>query len=62
MAVVCPMVAGDQLLGCLHLVLPSNLANDYLYTRVPMTLAHQAAVAFLARALAKSQTGEDSAL
>jgi hypothetical protein len=49
-AVVCPMVAGHRLLGCLHIVLPNALANDYLYTRVPMTLAHQAAVAYLAGA------------
>jgi hypothetical protein len=28
------------------MVLPNNLANDYLYTRVPMTLAHHVAMAF----------------
>jgi voltage-gated potassium channel len=54
-AMVCPMVAESRLMGCLHLVLPSNLANDYLYTRVPMTLAHQAAVAFLAKTLLQNQ-------
>jgi voltage-gated potassium channel len=48
-SLVCPMVAGGELFGCLHVVLPSNLANDYLYTRVPMTLAHQTAMAYLAK-------------
>ncbi len=48
-AVICPMVAGGRLLGCLYFVLPSNLANDFLYTRAPMTLAHQAAIAYLAQ-------------
>ena len=48
MAMVCPMAAGRQLLGLVHLVLPNNLANDYLYTRVPMTLAHHVAMAFYA--------------
>ena len=42
---VCPMVAAQQLLGLLHIVLPKNLASDYLYTRLPMTLAHHAAMA-----------------
>lgn len=55
-AIVCPLVAENRLLGCLHLVLPHNLASDYLYTRVPMTLAHQAALAFLALSLLGNQT------
>jgi hypothetical protein len=39
-------------MGLVHIVLPNNLAGDYLYTRVPMTLAHHAAVAFHAAELA----------
>ena len=48
MEMICPMAADRQFLGLLHIVLPSNLASDFLYTRVPMTLAHHAATAFLA--------------
>ena len=48
MALICPMAAGQEFLGLVHLVLPNNLASDYLYTRVPMTLAHHVAVAFYA--------------
>ncbi len=36
------------MLGVLHAVLPDDLARYYLYNRVPMTLAHHAAMAFLA--------------
>jgi len=57
-AMVCPLVTENRLLGCLHLVLPHNLASDYLYTRVPMTLAHQAALAFLAISLLSDQTSD----
>jgi hypothetical protein len=46
MIMLCPMAAGRRFLGLLHVVLPNNLASDYLYTRVPMTLAHQVAMAF----------------
>jgi voltage-gated potassium channel len=52
MAMVCPLAAGEQFLGLVHLVLPNNLAGDYLYTRVPMTLAHHLAMAFHAADLA----------
>jgi hypothetical protein len=46
MAMLCPLAAGRQFLGLVHVVLPGNLAKDYLYTRVPMTLAHHLALAF----------------
>jgi hypothetical protein len=61
MAMLCPMAAGRRFLGLLHVVLPSNLASDYLYTRVPMTLAHQAAMAFHAAGLVVSQAGGTTA-
>lgn len=48
MAMACPLVAGQRVLGVLHTVLPDDLARYYLYNRVPMTLAHHAAMAFLA--------------
>ncbi|MDX1663131.1 MAG: ion transporter [Candidatus Promineifilaceae bacterium] len=48
MAMACPLVAGHQVLGVLHLVLPDTLARYYLYNRAPMTLAHHAAIAFYA--------------
>jgi voltage-gated potassium channel len=51
MAMLCPMAAARQFLGLVHIVLPNNLASDYLYTRVPMTLAHHVAVAFYATGL-----------
>lgn len=44
-SMLCPLAAGRRFLGFIHLVLPEALANDYLYTRVPMTLAHHAAMA-----------------
>ena len=50
-SMVCPLAAGGRFLGLLHLVLPRGLANDYLYTRVPMTLAHHVAMAFHAGGL-----------
>lgn len=50
-SMICPMAAGCRFLGLVHLVLPDNLANDYLYTRVPMTLAHHVAMAFYAAEL-----------
>jgi hypothetical protein len=43
-----PLVAGGGVLGALHVVLPDDLARYYLYNRVPMTMAHHAAVAFYA--------------
>ncbi len=49
---LCPLVAAQQFLGLLHIILPHNLADDYLYTRVPMTLAHHVAMAFHAADLA----------
>ena len=51
LAMVCPLVAGRRVLGVLHLVLPDTLARYYLYNRVPMTLAHHAAMAFYAAQL-----------
>jgi hypothetical protein len=45
---VCPLVAGRQVLGALQVVLPENLGRYYLYNRAPMTLAHHAAMAFYA--------------
>jgi len=45
---ICPLVAGRKLLGLLHVVLPEDLGRFYLYNRVPMTLAHHAAMAFYA--------------
>jgi hypothetical protein len=53
-SMLCPLAAGRRFLGFLHLVLPDNLAKDYLYTRVPMTLAHHVAMAFLASDWAKT--------
>lgn len=50
-SMLCPLAAGRRFLGLLHLVLPESLANDYLYTRVPMTLAHHVAMAFYAEGL-----------
>jgi voltage-gated potassium channel len=50
-SMLCPLAAGGRFLGLLHLVLPEGLAKDYLYTRVPMTLAHQVAMAFYAAGL-----------
>jgi hypothetical protein len=47
-AVACPLVASQQVLGALHIVLPSNLARYYMYNRVPMTLAHHTAMALYA--------------
>jgi hypothetical protein len=58
MAMICPMAAGCKFLGLLHVVLPMNLANDYLYTRVPMTLAHHGAMAFYAADLLNKQAGK----
>jgi hypothetical protein len=52
-ALACPLVASQQVLGALHIVLPANLARYYLYNRVPMTLAHHAAVALHAANLAE---------
>ncbi|HSR34336.1 MAG TPA: ion transporter [Anaerolineae bacterium] len=54
MVMLCPLAAGRQFLGLVHVVLPRNLANDYLYTRVPMTLAHNVALAFYAARLTGS--------
>ncbi len=48
---VCPLVAGRQVLGALQVVLPENLGRYYLYNRAPMTLAHHAAMAFYAAEL-----------
>ncbi|MCA9970342.1 MAG: ion transporter [Anaerolineales bacterium] len=47
-SMVCPLVAAQRVLGVLHVVMPEDLGRYYLYNRVPMTLAHHAAVAFLA--------------
>ena len=47
-AMLCPLVAGRQVLGILHVVLPGALARYHLYNRVPMILAHHAALAFYA--------------
>lgn len=51
---VCPLVAGRRVLGVLHVVLPDSLARYYLYNRVPMTLAHHAAMAFYTAGLEES--------
>jgi voltage-gated potassium channel len=56
MAMVCPMAANRRFLGLVHIVLPNNLASDYLYTRVPMTLAHHGAMAFYAAQLEEAGT------
>lgn len=52
LAMICPLVAGRRFLGLLHVVLPEDLGRYYLYNRVPMTLAHHAAMAFYAAHLA----------
>jgi hypothetical protein len=54
---VCPLVAGRQVLGALQVVLPENLGRYYLYNRAPMTLAHHAAMAFYAAGLDVSNNG-----
>jgi voltage-gated potassium channel len=54
-SMICPLAAGFRFLGLVHIVLPSNLASDYLYTRVPMTLAHHGAMAFYAASLAEGK-------
>lgn len=56
-AMACPMVAGQRVLGVLHIVVPDSLARYYLYNRVPMTLAHHAAMAFYAIDLAEQMMG-----
>jgi len=55
MAMVCPIVAGSKLLGVIHLVLPDEIARYYLYNRVPMTLAHHAAMAIQVADLTNGQ-------
>ena len=57
LAMICPLVAGRRPLGLLHVVLPESLGRYYLYNRVPMTLAHHAAMAFYAADLAE-QNGD----
>lgn len=52
-SMVCPLVAAQQVIGVLHVVLPEELGRYYLYNRVPMTLAHHTAVALYAAALAQ---------
>lgn len=52
-AMACPLVASQRVLGALHIVLPDNLARYYLYNRAPMTLAHHAAMALYAAGLAE---------
>jgi len=52
-ALACPLVANQQVLGVLHIVLPENLARYYLYNRVPMILSHHAATAIHATGLAE---------
>lgn len=52
-SMACPLVAARQALGVLHVVLPEDLGRYYLYNRVPMTLAHHAAVALYAAGLAQ---------
>jgi voltage-gated potassium channel len=50
----CPMVAGQKVIGVLRVILPEDMARYYLYNRVPMTLAHHAALAIHAADLADS--------
>ncbi|MBN1430120.1 MAG: ion transporter [Anaerolineae bacterium] len=56
-AMACPLVAGGRLLGILHTIMPEDIARFYLYNRVPMTLAHQAATAILAADLRQRING-----
>lgn len=44
---VCPMVANNEVVGALQVVLPEEHGRIYLYNRAPQTLAHHAAVAFM---------------
>lgn len=60
LAMVCPLVAGRRVLGVLHVVMPEDLGRFYLYNRVPMTLAHQAAMAFYAADLENGERGAGS--
>lgn len=57
LCMACPLVAGRQVLGVLHLVLPDDRGRFYLYNRAPQTLAHQAATAFYALRLAEQAPG-----
>lgn len=43
---LCPMVANNQVIGALQVVMPEEHGRFYLYNRAPQTLAHHAAVAF----------------
>jgi voltage-gated potassium channel len=56
-AMACPIVAGTKVLGVMHLVLPDEIARYYLYNRVPMTLAHHAAMAIRVADLTNSGSG-----
>lgn len=60
-AMVCPLVAGRRVWGALHVILPDDLGRIYLYNRVPMTLAHQAAMAFYAAELAQQSSASNYA-
>jgi hypothetical protein len=51
-ALACPLVASQHVLGVLHIILPENLARYYMYNRVPMALSHHAAMAIHAADLA----------
>jgi voltage-gated potassium channel len=41
---ICPLVAGNELIGALQVILPEEHGRFYLYNRVPQTMAHHAAV------------------
>lgn len=55
---ICPLVAAERVVGVLHLVLPNEQARYFLYNRVPMTLAHHVALAFLTFADEAAPAGE----
>ena len=43
---ICPMIASNELIGALQVILPEEHGRFYLYNRAPQTLAHHSAVAF----------------
>ncbi|MEM7333506.1 MAG: ion transporter [Chloroflexota bacterium] len=43
---ICPMVAHNQVVGAVQVILPEEHGRYYLYNRAPQTLAHHSALAF----------------
>ena len=43
---ICPMIASNQVIGAVQVILPEAHGRYYLYNRAPQTLAHHSALAF----------------